>query len=249
MTETADLYVSCLRPLCFTFAASMFHACGLYVSCLRPLSTTHGYDKGRIAFWGARKRLGALAVLCGFERRACKQRGWEAGLKHRGWVRAFVFVLLGLVLFGRAFRGSCFWSFFSWFVLLGSCFWSCFSWFVLLVRAFGGSYVFFFDALKFLEACVARSEVSKCKDSKKFAAMQIFTLKISCSPFGFSVVQGRNSNSHKRLRAFVGRRENAFRFLRFIFNLQYVYGMFHCGLHKMFCFIQEKTQLLCQCGH
>ena len=73
--------------------------------------------------------------------------------------------------------------------------------------------------------------------------MQIFTLKISCSPFGFSVVQGRNNNSHKRLRAFVGRRENAFRFLSFIFNLQYVYGMFHCGLHKMFCFIQEKTQL------
>ena len=146
MTETADFYISCLRPLCFTFAASMFHACGLYVSCLRPLSTTHGYDKGRIAFWGARKRLGALAVLCGFERRACKQRGWEAGLKHRGWVRAF-----GLVLFGRAFRGSFFWSFFSWLVLLvrafgrsfrGSCFWSFFSWFVLLVvlfvvRAFG----------------------------------------------------------------------------------------------------------------
>ena len=73
--------------------------------------------------------------------------------------------------------------------------------------------------------------------------MQIFTLEISCSPFGFSVVQGRNSNSHKRLRAFVGRLENAFRFLSFIFNLQYVYGMFHCGLHKMFCFIQEKTQL------
>ena len=168
MTETADLYVSCLRPLCFTFAASMFHACGLYVSCLRPLSTTHGYDKGRIAFWGARKRLGALAVLCGFERRACKQRGWEVGLKHRGWVRAF-----GLVLFGRAFRGSFFW-FVLWFVLFvvrslgrsfrGSFFGSFFSWFVLLFvlfgRAFWGSYVFFFDALKFLEACVARSEVS-----------------------------------------------------------------------------------------
>lgn len=150
-------------------------------------------------------------------------------MKHRGWVRAFVFVLLGLVLFGRAFRGSCFWSFFC-----GS-----FFWFVLL----GARMCFFFDALKFLEACVARSEVSKCKDSKKFAAMQIFTSKISCSPFGFSVVQGRNINSHKRLRAFVGRLENAFRFLRFIFNLQYVYGMFHCGLHKMFCFIQEKTQL------
>lgn len=223
----------------------MFHACGLYVSCLRPLSTTHGYDKGRIAFCGARKRLGALAVLCGFERRACKHRGWEAGLKHRGWVCAF-----GLVLFGRSFRGSFFWSFFG-IVLwvrsfgrsLGSCFCSFFSWFVLLVRAFGGSYVFLFDALKFLEACVARSEVSKCKDSKKFAAMQIFTLKISCSPFGFSVVQGRNNNRHKRLRAFVGRRENAFRVSRFIFNLQYVYGMFHCGLHKMFCFIQEMTQL------
>ena len=125
MTETAGLYVSCLRPLCFTFAASMFHACGLYVSCLRPLSTTHGYDKVRIAFWGARKRLGALAVLCGFERRACKHWGCEAGLKHRGWVRAF-----GLVLFGRAFRGSWFWSFFG----------SFFSWFVLLVRAFGRSF-------------------------------------------------------------------------------------------------------------
>lgn len=141
----------------------------------------------------------------------------------------------GARAFGRSFRGSCFG-----FVFLarssGSCFW-------------GLVCVFLFDALKFLEACVARSEVSKCKDSKKFAAMQIFTLKISCSPFGFSVVQGRNNNSHKRLRAFVVRRENAFRFLRFIFNLQYVYGMFHCGLHKMFCFIQEKTQLLCQCGH
>lgn len=216
-------------------AASMFHVCGLYVSCLRPLSTIHGYDKGRIAFWGARKQLGALAVLCGFERRACKHRGWEAGLKHRGWVcafwlvlfvvRAFGFVLL-VVLFVVRGLGSCFWSFF-WFVLLGA------------------RMCFLFDALKVLEACVARSEVSKCKDSKKFAAMQIFTLKISCSPFGFSVVQGRNNNSHKRLRAFVGHRENAFRFLRFIFNLQYVYGMFHCGLHKMFCFIQEKTQLPC----
>lgn len=137
-----------------------------------------------------------------------------------------------------------FWSFFSWFVLLVRAFGrsfrgSCFSWFVLL----GARMCFLFDALKFLEACVARSEVSKCKDSKKFAAMQIFTLKISCSPFGFSVVQGRNNNSHKRLRAFVGCQENAFRFLRFIFNLQYVNGMFHCGLHKMFCFIQEKTQL------
>ena len=125
---------------------SMFHACGLYVSCLRPLSTTHGYDKGRIAFWGARKRLGALAVLCGFERRACKQRGW---------VRAFGARAFGLVLFGRAFRGSCFWSFFSRFVLFGrsfrgSCFWSFFLWFVLLVRAFGGSYVFFVRCFKIL---------------------------------------------------------------------------------------------------
>ena len=156
-----------------------------------------------------------------------------SGLGSCFWTRAFGHAFrgscFGFVLFGRSFRGSFFWSFFLWFVLL--------------VRAFGGSYVFLFDALKFLEACVARSEVSKCKDSKKFAAMQIFTLEISCSPFGFSVVQGRNNNSHKRLRAFVGRRENAFRFLRFIFNLQYVYGMFHCGLHKMFCFIQEKTQL------
>ena len=178
MFHACGLYVSRLRPLCFMLAASMFHACGLYVSCLRPLSTTHGYDKGRIAFWGARKRLGALAVLCGFERRACKHRGCEAGLKHWGWVCAF-----WLVLFGRAFSGSFFWvrsfgrsfrgSFFG-FVLLvvlfvvrfwvrafgrsfrGSFFWSFFLWFVLL----GARMCFLFDALKVLEACVARSEVS-----------------------------------------------------------------------------------------
>lgn len=114
--------------LCFMLAASMFHVCGLYVSCLRPLSTTHGYDKGRIAFWGARKRLGALAVLCGFERRACKQRGW---------VRA-----LDSCFGARAFR-SCFSWFVLWFVLfVVRAFRSCFSWFVLLVvlfvvRAFG----------------------------------------------------------------------------------------------------------------
>ena len=150
MFHVCGLYVSCLRPLCFMLAASIYDTC---------------YDRGRIAFWGARKRLGALAVLCGFERRACKQRGWEAGLKHRGWVRAFVFVLLyscfwgscfSVVLFvvrafGRSFRGSCFWvrSF-------GRSFCGSFFWFVLL----GARMCFFFDALKFLEACVARSEVS-----------------------------------------------------------------------------------------
>ena len=131
MFHVCGLYVSCLRPLCFMLAVSMFHACGLYVSCLRPLSTTHGYDKGRIAFWGARKRLGALAVLCGFERRACKHRGCEAGLKHRGWVCAF-----WLVLFGRSFRGS-----FFGFVLLVVLF---------VVRSFGGSYVFFVRCFKSL---------------------------------------------------------------------------------------------------
>ena len=151
--------------LCFMLAASMFHVCGLYVSCLRPLSTTHGYDKGRIAFWGARKRLGALAVLCSFERRACKQRGWVRALDSCfgarafrscfSWfvlwfvlfvVRAFGFVLLVVLFvvrssvraFGRSFCGS----FFSWFVLLGA------------------RMCFLFDALKFLEACVAMSEVS-----------------------------------------------------------------------------------------
>ena len=127
----------------------MFHACGLYVSCLRPLSTTHGYDKGRIAFWGARKRLGALAVLCGFERRACNT---GAGFVLFGScfsvvllvVRSSGFVLL-VVLFVVRSLGSCFWSFFSWFVLL----------FVLLVvlfvvRSFGGSYVFFVRCFKSL---------------------------------------------------------------------------------------------------
>ena len=131
MFHVCGLYVSRLRPLCFMLTASMFHACGLYVSCLRPLSTTHGYDKGRIAFWGARKRLGALAVLCGFERRACKHRGCEAGLKHRGWVCAF-----WLVLFGRAFSGS-----FFGFVLLVVLF---------VVRSSGGSYVFFVRCFKSL---------------------------------------------------------------------------------------------------
>ena len=112
-------------------AASMFHVCGLYVSCLRPLSTTHGYDKGRIAFWGARKRLGALAVLCGL----------RGGLANNGagfvlWTRA-----LGLVLFGRSFRDSCFGSFFSWFVLFGRSFrGSCFSVVLFVVRAFGRSF-------------------------------------------------------------------------------------------------------------
>ena len=177
MFHACGLYVSRLRPLCFMLAVSMFHSCGLYVSCLRPLSTTHGYDKGRIAFWGARKQLGALAVLCGFERRACKHRGCEAGLKHRGWGCAFGLVLFGRAFsgsffwvrsFGRSFRGSCFWvrafgrsfrgSFFG-FVLFGrsfrgsffcSCFWSFFLWFVLLVRAFGGSYVFFVRCFKSL---------------------------------------------------------------------------------------------------
>ena len=166
-TSNEALNIADFRSLCFMLVTSMFHACGLYVSCLRPLSTTHGYDKGRIAFWGARKRLGALAVLCGFERRACKHRGCEAGLKHRGWVCAFgscfsvvLFVVRSLgscflvVLFvvrssvrafGRSFRGS-----FFGFVLL-----VILSWFVLLVvlfvvRSFGGSYVFFVRCFKSL---------------------------------------------------------------------------------------------------
>ena len=130
-------------------------------------------------------------------------------------VRSSGFVLL-VVLFVVRSLGSCFWSFFSWFVLWvrafgrsfrGSffgfvllvvlfvvrssvrAFRSFFSWFVLLVRAFGHSFVvrafgrsfrgsffcsffwsfflwfvllgarmcFLFDALKVLEACVARS--------------------------------------------------------------------------------------------
>ena len=112
-------------------------------------------------------------MLCGFERRACKHRGCEAGLKHWGWVCAFWLVLFGRAFsgsffwvrsFGRSFRGSCFWSFFG-FVLLvvlfvvrswGSFFRSFFLWFVLL----GARMCFLFDALKVLEACVARSEVS-----------------------------------------------------------------------------------------
>ena len=127
-------------------AASMFHACGIYVSCLRSLSTTHGYDKGRIAFWGARKRLGALAVLCGFERRACKHRGCEAGLKHWGWVCAF-----WLVLFGRAFSGSFFWVRSFGRSFRGSFFW---------VRAFGRSFRgSFFGFVLLVVLFVVRSSV------------------------------------------------------------------------------------------
>lgn len=148
MFHACDLYVSCLRPLCFMLAASMFHVCGLYVSCLRPLSTTHGYDKGRIAFWGARKRLGALAVLCGFERRLANN-----GAGFVLWGSCFSVVLFVIRALVRSFRGSCFWSFFSWFVLWGSCFWSFFLWFVLFViRAFGGSYVFFVRCFKILRS-------------------------------------------------------------------------------------------------
>ena len=89
----------------------------------------------------------------------------------RAFGRSFRGSFFGFVLFGRSFRGSffcsCFWSFFSWFVLLvvlwvrasGRSFWSFFSWFVLLfvllvvlfvVRSFGGSYVFFVRCFKSL---------------------------------------------------------------------------------------------------
>lgn len=150
--------------LCFMLAASMFHVCGLYVSCLRPLSTTHGYDKGRIAFWGARKRLGRLlcfvALRGGLANNGAGRRAWNIGAG---------FVLLYSCFSVVLFVVRSFWSFFSWFVLLvrafgrsfrGSCFW-----FVFLVRSSGSCFwglvcVFLFDALNFLEACVARSEVS-----------------------------------------------------------------------------------------
>ena len=57
--------------------------------------------------------------------------------------RSFRGSFFGFVLFGRSFRGS----FFGFVILvvlfvvrsLGSCFWSFFSWFVLGVRAFGRS--------------------------------------------------------------------------------------------------------------
>ena len=94
-----------------------------------------------------------------------QHRGCEAGLKHRGWVCAFWLVLFGrafsgsffgFVLFGRSFRGSCFWVRAFGRSFRGSFFCSFFLWFVLL----GARMCFLFDALKVLEACVARSEVS-----------------------------------------------------------------------------------------
>lgn len=84
-------------------------------------------------------------------------------LKHRGWVRA-----LGLVLFGRAFRGSCFWVRAFGFVLLVVLFvvrglGSCFLVVLFVVRSSGrsfvvrssgscfwGSYVFFVRCFKIL---------------------------------------------------------------------------------------------------
>lgn len=79
---------------------------------------------------------------------------------------------LGFVLLVRAF-----WSFFSWFVLLGSFF----------GFEFWGFMRVFFDAYKVLEGVCGKVISFLCKDSKKFATMQIYTLKIFCSPFGFSV--------------------------------------------------------------
>lgn len=101
-------------------------------------------------------------MLLRLERRACKHRGCEASLNHLGWGR-----------------------------VLGCSLGSCFSGFVLLVvlwgSSFGGSCVFFFDAFKVLEGVCGKVIGFLCKDSKKFATMQIYTLKIFCSPFGFSV--------------------------------------------------------------
>lgn len=124
-------------------------------------------------------------MLLWLERRACKHRGCEASLNHLGWGR-----VLGCYL------GSCFsgfvllvvlWGSFFWFVLFGrssrgSCFWV-----RSLGSSFGGSCVFFFDAFKVLEGVCGKVIGFLCKDSKKFATMQIYTLKIFCSPFGFSV--------------------------------------------------------------
>ena len=74
------------------------------------------------------------------------------GRSFRGSFFGFVLLVVLFVVrasvraFGRSFRGSCFCSFF----------WSFFLWFVLL----GARMCFLFEALKVLEACVARSEVS-----------------------------------------------------------------------------------------
>ena len=153
MTETAGLYVSCLRPLCFMLVTSMFHACGLYVSCLRPLCFmlaasmfhTCGLYLRHMATIRGGLRLGRNKAIRGA---CCALWLWEAGLQHRGWVGAFGFVLLVVLFvvrssvraFGRSFRGSCFWSFFG-FVLLVVLF---------VVRSFGGSYVFFVRCFKSL---------------------------------------------------------------------------------------------------
>ena len=67
------------------------------------------------------------------------------------WGSCFSVVLFVVRAVGRSFRGSCFWVRSFGRSFRGSCFW-----FVLL----GARMCFLFDALKFLEACVARSEVS-----------------------------------------------------------------------------------------
>lgn len=49
-----------------------------------------------------------------------------------------------------------------------------------------------------------------CKVSKKFATMQIYTFKIFCSPFKFSVTQGCMYQQHRALRVFAERQKKCF---------------------------------------
>lgn len=119
---------------------------------------------------------------------------------------------LGFVLLVRAF-----WSFFSWFVLLGSFFWG---------SSFGARACFLFDAFKVLEGVCGKVIGFLCKDSKKFATMQIYTLKIFCSPFGFSVNRVVKVITTGGYGCLCGARKMLFVF-RVLYFLQYVHGMFH----------------------
>ena len=149
-------------------------------------------------------------MLCGFERRACKHRGCEAGLKHRGWVCAFG-SCFSVVLFVVRSLGSCFLVVLSVVRSLGSCFLvvlfvvrssvrafgrsfrGSFFGFVLLVvlfvvRAFGGSYVFFVRCFKSLRGVCGKvigflmQRYQKvCSNANFYHKNFLFTLRVFCS--------------------------------------------------------------------
>lgn len=158
-----------------------------------------------------------------------------------------------VVLWARAFRGSFFWSFFG-----VRSFGSCFLVVLLVVRAFGfvlwvrvlGAHACFFDAYKVLEGVCGKVRGFLCKDSKKFATMQIYTLKIFCSPFGFSVNRVVKAITTGGYGCLCGARK-----MLFVFRVLYLIcnTFTECSIEGSTKFAalfrKRQTAPLCQCGH